>query len=96
MTKKQKLQKFMSDHREALEFAATALAGVAAVAGVVVYASKTIGSANEAIDDYNEWADQQNQWLQEQFANGKDVFLLIDNAYLVIPTETERQYIPFA
>jgi hypothetical protein len=94
MTKKEKFKKFVYDHRE--EIAQVTVFATIFVGSIVIIAKEAARqqqAESDAVSEYNSWVETENEWLDEKTAEGKDVYLLHDQTYLFIPSDTEREWI---
>ncbi len=89
-SKKNKIKQFIADHP------AEVFTGVVTTAaiGLYVFAVKNAThAAQKAIDAHNEYADLANNFIEKANADGKAVFLLADWTYLLVPNETQTEWI---
>lgn len=94
MTKKDKFKKFVYDHRETIAKVTVYTTLIVGSIAIIAKAnSQKMEDAKESVSDYNSWAGEENEWLDEQEAEDKLVYLLHDWSYLVIPKETETEWI---
>jgi hypothetical protein len=97
MTKKEKFKKFVSDHREVITKVTvytTLVVGSIAIVAKALSDIEDIKQKNaERLDDHNSWVEQENAWLDEKEAEGKDIYLLHDWTYLLVPKDTETEWV---
>lgn len=87
---KNKIKQFVADHP------AEVFTGVVtgAAIGLYIYAIKNAQyGAKKAIEAHNEYADLANAFIEKANADGKAVFLLADWTYLLVPSETQTEWI---
>lgn len=93
MTKKERFKKFTKDNADLI----AAAAYFTAAAGLVVVTVRGFKQLNAEIqgnvDCHENWVANENSWLDEQESSGKKVALLSDMTYLLIPADTEVEWI---
>jgi len=97
MTKKEQFKKFVSDHSETIAkvtvYTTLAVGCIAILANATSKANESQKALADGIDAYNSWADSENEWIEQKAAEDKAVFLLADWTYLVVPKDTETEWV---
>jgi Ni,Fe-hydrogenase III large subunit len=94
MTKKEKFKKFVNDHSDVI---AQVVVYTTIVVGSIAIIAKAASDQKEAVDAAierrNSWVDSENEWLEEQDAAGKDIYLLHNLTYLLVPKDAEVELV---
>jgi hypothetical protein len=94
MTKKEKFKKFVYDHRETIaQVTVYTTLIVGAIAIIAKESARQQQAASDAISDHNSWVEEENEWIDDQYAADKVVYLLHDLTYLLVPKDTETEWI---
>lgn len=92
MTKKEKFKKFVYDHREVITkvtvYTTLVVGTIAIIANAASNEEESRKKRADALEARNSWADTENEWLDEQREDGKDIYLLHDWTYLLVPKDT--------
>ena len=93
MTKKDKFKKFVYDHRETIAQVTVYTTLIVSAIAIIAKEKARQQANSDAVSDHNSWTKDENEWIDEQNAADKIVYLLHDWSYLLVPKDTEVEWV---